>query len=288
MNSNEADFIEVFKFTGQTREPCASCKTASPLRELFSNEYVRQRVDEHCCESCSPINYRTNLVIGPANRKRSPNFADAVVEEVASVEPLLSDARNETILRKSDYPTRDQDYKTTIEPKKKPVDFKVKTDQKYQKVFRDDDSKRGESSSDATATTPSMSSANSTEDVTSRTMETSGFTVPFLFHGEPMAPVTNASIIGEFGESPTTNDSSSTSENGTDSVQTTEETTAYRGRALNISAPEPANSLHSNITDLSDVSMDDDDKEIEGTDLVKSSSTFSIQVTAVACTVLGL
>lgn len=59
------------------------------------------------------------------------------------------------------------------------------------------------------------------------------------------------------------NDSSSTLENITENVRVTEKT-PFRGRALNISAPEPTNSLHPNITDLSDVSMDDDDKEVEG------------------------
>ncbi|XP_011307744.1 putative epidermal cell surface receptor isoform X2 [Fopius arisanus] len=38
---------------------------------------------------------------------------------------------------------------------------------------------------------------------------------------------------------------------------------ASRARALNITAPEPTNSLHANLTDLSDVSMDDEDKEME-------------------------
>ena len=39
---------------------------------------------------------------------------------------------------------------------------------------------------------------------------------------------------------------------------------ASRARALNVSASEPANTLHPNVTDLSDVSMDDEDKEVEG------------------------
>lgn len=60
------------------------------------------------------------------------------------------------------------------------------------------------------------------------------------------------------------NDTLSTSKNITENVRVTDETTSFRGRALNISAPEPTNSLHPNITDLSDVSMDDDDKEVEG------------------------
>lgn len=47
-------------------------------------------------------------------------------------------------------------------------------------------------------------------------------------------------------------------------VKAEEEEVSSRGRALNMSAPEPTNSLHANLTDLSDVSMDDEDKEVEG------------------------
>lgn len=76
--------------------------------------------------------------------------------------------------------------------------------------------------------------------------------------------MTNSTMLMENRQmSSINNDSSSTSKNITENVRTTEET-SFRGRALNISASEPANSLHPNITDLSDVSMDDDDKEVEG------------------------
>ncbi|XP_011307759.1 putative epidermal cell surface receptor isoform X4 [Fopius arisanus] len=47
---------------------------------------------------------------------------------------------------------------------------------------------------------------------------------------------------------------------------------ASRARALNITAPEPTNSLHANLTDLSDVSMDDEDKEMEADELPGSEN----------------
>lgn len=189
------------------------------------------------------------------------------------MEPLAGDARNETSDRKSEYPSKEQDSKTTIEPKKKPTDFKVKTEQKYQKPFKDDESKRGESNDAAsTVTTIPMSSSSSSsskpiEGTTARSMETMAIAIPFLLHGEPIV-LTNVSV--PVVESSTSYNFSSTKESSTEGVGAIEETTASRGRALNISAPEPTNSLHSNITDLSDVSMDDDDKEVEGERVVRS------------------
>ena len=196
------------------------------------------------------------------------------------MDPLPSDTRNETSDRKSEYLSKEQDSKTTIEPKKKPTDFKVKTEQKYQKTFKDDESKRGESNDAAssTVTTIPMSSSSSKpiEGTTARSMETMAITIPFLLRGEPIVTRTNVSI--PVVESSTGNNFSSTKESSTEGVGTTEETTASRGRALNISAPEPTNSLHSNITDLSDVSMDDDDKEVEGEKVVRLSClSFHVQ-----------
>lgn len=51
---------------------------------------------------------------------------------------------------------------------------------------------------------------------------------------------------------------------------------AGRARALNVTATEPGNTLHTNNTDLSDVSMDDEDKEVEGA--LKKSGTMSKRV----------
>ncbi|XP_031845670.1 stranded at second isoform X2 [Nomia melanderi] len=191
------------------------------------------------------------------------------VTEIPAVKPLRGDAKNETSDRKSEYPIKDHDSKTTVEPKKKPVDFKIKTDQKYQKPsFKDDDSKRAEGNDAGTTTTSWMSSTKS-EDVTTSPLETMGITVPFLFHGEPMVPGINASMMG-----------SEMSGNNTDEMRTMEETTPSRGRALNISAPEPTNSLHSNITDLSDVSMDDDDKDVEGGEYVAPHNETSMNISS--------
>nr|XP_033324101.1 putative epidermal cell surface receptor isoform X2 [Megalopta genalis] len=196
------------------------------------------------------------------------------VTEVPGVKPLRVDAKNDTNDRKSEYPVKEQDSKTTIEPKKKPVDFKVKTDQKYQKPSKDDDSKRGESDDAGTTTMPWMTSTKSMEDIATRPMETMGITIPLLFHGEPIIPMKDES------NGSTVMMESSGSENATEEMRTTEETTASRGRALNISAPEPTNSLHSNITDLSDVSMDDDDKDVEGGEYVAPHNETSMNISS--------
>ncbi|KZC06455.1 PREDICTED: putative epidermal cell surface receptor [Dufourea novaeangliae] len=198
------------------------------------------------------------------------------VTEVPSVQPLPAEGKDESNDRKFEYPTKDQDSKTTLEPKKKPVaDFKIKTDLKYQKPVKDDDSKREEVESGAT--TSWMSSTKSIDDTTTTTssMETMGITVPFLFRGEPIVPTTITSNVSSMIDS-----SMSGNKNRTGEMHTTEATTAFRGRALNISAPEPANSLHSNITDLSDVSMDDDDKEVEGGEYVASHNETTMNISS--------
>lgn len=117
------------------------------------------------------------------------------------------------------------------------------------------------------------------EDATTRSIEILGVTIPFLFHGEPI--MTNSTMSMENRQiSSINNDSLSTSKNITENVRVTEETTSFRGRALNISAPEPTNSLHPNITDLSDVSMDDDDKEVEGGEYVASHNETVVNISS--------
>lgn len=149
------------------------------------------------------------------------------------------------------YPTKEADIKITTEAKKKlAMDFKVKSDQKYQKPIVKDDDSRKPVDADTTVTSSILSSTGSS-------MNATGVTIPFLLHGEPTIAVTRTT--------PTSNATIDGAANSTvEEAQVTEETTPSRGRALNISAPEPTNSLHANITDLSDVSMDEDDKEVEG------------------------
>ncbi|CAL7951127.1 unnamed protein product [Xylocopa violacea] len=114
------------------------------------------------------------------------------------------------------------------------------------------------------------------EDTTTRSMDTMGVTIPFLFRGEPIVTALNLSLLNA-----TNGDYSSTSKSSTiEGGHATEQTTAFRGRALNISAPEPTNSLHSNITDLSDVSMDDDDKEVEGGEYVATHNETAINISS--------
>ncbi|XP_020280700.1 putative epidermal cell surface receptor isoform X2 [Pseudomyrmex gracilis] len=187
-------------------------------------------------------------------------------ENTVNVQPLSAEWRNnDTTEPKSAYPTKEADIKVTTEAKKKPViDFKIKSDQKYQKpVVKDDDSRRvvvvadndaPSSSPILSATTPMKPQVSTT---TTKPTDFANVTVPFLLRGEPivslrksMPSMSNVTIR--------------------DTINSTKVTKETRGRALNISAPEPINSLNANITDLSDVSMDEDDKEVEGGEYVAS------------------
>ncbi|XP_054010514.1 putative epidermal cell surface receptor [Hylaeus anthracinus] len=182
------------------------------------------------------------------------------ITEIPGVQPLRGEAWNETD-RKSEYPTKELDFKTTVEPKKKPVDFKVKTDQKFQKpLLKDDDAKR----SNTTMTTMTWLSPTSTsEDATEGTVQ--GVTIPLLLRGEPVVVAANASMPNKLSMPMNAS---------------VKDDPSFRGRALNISAPEPTNSLHSNITDLSDVSMDDDDKEVEGGEYVAPRNESNVNISS--------
>ncbi|XP_034938419.1 putative epidermal cell surface receptor isoform X2 [Chelonus insularis] len=61
----------------------------------------------------------------------------------------------------------------------------------------------------------------------------------------------------------------------------TRESNFSRARALNISTPEPTNSLNANLTDLSDVSMDDEDKEVEGGEYIANHNDTYTEITPV-------
>jgi len=185
-------------------------------------------------------------------------FADT--KDIPEIRPLRTEWRNDTTESKNAYPTKEVDVKIMTEAKKKhAMDFKVKNDQKYQKPIAKDDDSRKLMDSDTMVTSsisPTMSSAKI--DQPSTTINSPNITnvIPFLVHGEPILVTTRPT--------PTSNATIESTINDTEETQVTEETISSRGRALNISAPEPTNSLHANITDLSDVSMDEDDKEVEG------------------------
>lgn len=218
-------------------------------------EFGRERVkaDIDCPEPEIITRYRW----GHENRHRRL-FADINDAETAGLE-----ARNDTAESKGAYPTKESDIKATTEAKKKPVvDFKVKSDQKYQKpIIKDDDAKRP-ADDDASTMSPTSPLSPMNPDhslATTKSMDATGVTIPFLLHGEPIAGVITTTTT-----TPTSSSTVQDLTSGTEEMRATEETTSPRGRALNISAPEPTNSLHANITDLSDVSMDEDDKEVEG------------------------
>ncbi|XP_011875167.1 PREDICTED: putative epidermal cell surface receptor [Vollenhovia emeryi] len=198
-------------------------------------------------------------------------------EDTLGVQPLRTEWRNDTTESRSVYPTKEADVKATTEAKKKTViDFKVKGDQKYQKpVVKDDEARRVVDSdapmtSSISPTTTSMKIDQSSSMM--KSLDATGVTIPFLLHGAPIVAV------------PKTTPSSSLAVQGTTSsavgAQVTEETTSSRGRALNVTASEPTNSLHANITDLSDISMDEDDKEVEGGEYIVPHNKAAINISS--------
>ncbi|KAG7200157.1 hypothetical protein KM043_000593 [Ampulex compressa] len=227
---------------------------------------------------------------------------DSSGDVVPGVQPLRAEPRNEMAETKGEHPTKEAEIKTTTEAKKKPVvDFKAKPEQKYHKSLKEEETARGEPEILA------MTTSTMTAMTMSRTTPTPTPTpIPM-----PMPTMTFASTLGPTSDTTTDKSKdplasvlllrgapivSSTSEtterpgdasvgaleraSSTEEIQVTEESGASRGRALNITAPEPTNSLHANLTDLSDVSMDDDDKEVEGGEYVASRNETSSNVSS--------
>ncbi|XP_011504664.1 PREDICTED: putative epidermal cell surface receptor [Ceratosolen solmsi marchali] len=64
-------------------------------------------------------------------------------------------------------------------------------------------------------------------------------------------------------------------------IITTLETVSSRARALNVSAAESTNALHCNLTDLSDISMNDEEKEVEDEEDIVAHKNTSINMTLV-------
>lgn len=177
--------------------------------------------------------------------------------------------KNETFNSKTELLAKEADSKVSTETKKKSVvDFKSKVEQKYQKSYKEDEVK---------SSTALVSSSDSTESRSSNRKESTA--IPLLFRGEVIAGstmrisnVTDTSTSTEGTTEGTTTEGTKI----TEELRINEATSSSRGRALNVSAPEPTNSLHANLTDLSDVSMDEDDKEVEGVNLFSFDETISL------------
>ncbi|KAJ8673538.1 hypothetical protein QAD02_004800 [Eretmocerus hayati] len=98
---------------------------------------------------------------------------------------------------------------------------------------------------------------------------------------------TDFSTVTENEQTETTMSGYASSEMASTSAQPTTMTTTMvmemrpKGRALNISASDLNNNLHSNATDLSDVSMDDEDKEIEGGEYIAAHNGSAANMTPV-------
>ncbi|EFN69059.1 Putative epidermal cell surface receptor [Camponotus floridanus] len=195
-------------------------------------------------------------------------------KDTLGVQPLQTEWQNNITELKA-YPAKEVDIKAAIEAKKKPlIDFKTKGDQKYQKpVIKEDDSKKNADSdalmtlSISSTTTPINFDQSS---MTMKSINATSISIPFLLRGEPIISMTKTTLINNL-----------TAQNMMNTVEAqTEETMSSRGRALNISSPEPTNSLHTNITDLSDISMDEDDKNVEGGEYIASHNETAINVSS--------
>lgn len=152
--------------------------------------------------------------------------SDASAEENSSKKEPLGMTTEST---KQGQSAKDATSKIASDGKKKLVtEFKQKSESKYQKIK--DDEKSIDSIKSIETTTP----MTSIEKISEIQNSSEFLNIPLLVRGEPISDKTQESSAGS------------------------------RGRALNISASEPTNSLHANLTDLSDVSMDDDNKEVEG------------------------
>ncbi|XP_036142581.1 putative epidermal cell surface receptor [Monomorium pharaonis] len=197
-------------------------------------------------------------------------------EDILRVQPFRSEWWNDTTELRSIYPTKEADIKVTVETKKKLVDFKVKGDQKYQKpIIKDDDSRRtlymDSDDSTISSVSPMTISIQGNQSLTTlKPMDTTSVTIlPFLLRGIPITATTTPS--SNF----TVHDMHSST-----GVQMTEETISSKGRDLNVTASEPINSLHANITDLSDISMDEDDKEVEGGEYISPHNKTAINISS--------
>ncbi|XP_011703066.1 PREDICTED: uncharacterized protein LOC105459073 isoform X2 [Wasmannia auropunctata] len=196
--------------------------------------------------------------------------AETQITTTPGMQPFRTEWRNDTTELRNVYPTKEADIKATTEAKKKPViDFKVKSEQKYQKPTVKDDEKRVDfDTSTISPTTTSIKVDQSS--ATMKSMNTASIMIPFLLHGVPIVAVTKTTLPSNLTVEDT---------NSTVGIQVTEETSS-RGRALNVTASEPVNSLHANITDLSDISMDEDDKEVEGGEYIAPHNETAMNISS--------
>ncbi|XP_051166564.1 putative epidermal cell surface receptor isoform X2 [Leptopilina boulardi] len=218
-----------------------------------------------------------------------------VDDNIPGVEPLptVPISESDTIARvvetKNEYPTKDADSKLlSIDSKKKAFDFKPKVEMKYPKPAKEEslvtEQYTNTETMETTTTIFETTFETTTEEQEMITMSEKLIesnktdAIPILVQGIPnLVPKLNPVSSTEI---PSTTKIISMSETTTkeEEISTTMETTSSRARALNISAPEPTNSLHANVTDLSDVSMDADDKEVEGGEYIAPENDTSINI----------
>ncbi|CAB0037823.1 unnamed protein product, partial [Trichogramma brassicae] len=88
--------------------------------------------------------------------------------------------------------------------------------------------------------------------------------LPILVRGEPLIPTTAQNVADVSTEATVS------------STEAAPIVQSPRGRALNVSASEPGNTLQTNTTDLSDISMDDEDKEVKGGEYIAMHNVTSL------------
>ncbi|XP_018314632.1 putative epidermal cell surface receptor isoform X1 [Mycetomoellerius zeteki] len=198
-------------------------------------------------------------------------------EDILGVQSVRTEWRNDTTELKNVYPTKEADIKITTEAKKKSVmDFKVKGDQKYQKSVINDDPQEVVDSHTLVMSPilPTILPETKIDQSSAiiKPINTMNITTPFLLHGVPIVAVTKTIL--------STSQAIQNTTSKTVGIPMTEETISSRGRDLNVTVSEPMNSLHANITDLSDISMDENDKEVEGGEYIASHNETTTNISS--------
>ena len=147
----------------------------------------------------------------------------------------------------------------SIDLKKKISDF-AKPKSEYKKSLLKDSRAANDAEVSTTPSETATAASVAEESTTPSTAEKKlAGMLPLLVRGEPivLTELTTENSVATESEKKQEDSASTT-------MATTMAELSSRARALNVSAPEPGNTLHANVTDLSDVSMDEEDKEVEG------------------------
>ncbi|XP_058793011.1 putative epidermal cell surface receptor isoform X2 [Phymastichus coffea] len=203
---------------------------------------------------------------------------------VPGVKPLDS----EVSAKKTSSDVTPPDSKPPIELKKKTIaEFsKAKPEIKHQKPLSSKDVKvnDGVETTTQSADFDTTTWSTTVDEKSMKLAEKVPYTIelPLLGRSESIAQVTTTMTPTSTTQQPISISTTTEATKKMESTTTVVGTAMSRARALNVSAGEPTNNLHSNTTDLSDVSMDDEDREVEGGEYIAShNGTSAANVTMV-------